>query len=51
MRMAKVLEEETGAKLLLFHSAHNISEKDFKNGVTYIEIMKNNEKTLKEALS
>lgn len=50
-RMARVLSEETGAKLLLFHSAHNISEKDFNNGVTYLEIMKNNEKTLKEALS
>lgn len=50
-RMAKVLTEETGAKMLLFHSAHNVSAEDFKNGITYLEIMKNNEKALKEALS
>ena len=50
-RMAKVLAEETGAKMLLFHSAHNVSAEDFKNGITYLDIMKNNEKALKEALS
>lgn len=50
-RMAKVLSEETGAKMLLFHSAHNVSAEDFKNGITYLEIMENNEKALKEALS
>lgn len=50
-RMARVLAEETGAKMLLFHSAHNVSAEDFKNGITYLSIMKNNETALKEALS
>ena len=51
MRTAKVLSEETNTKTLLFHSAHNVSAEDFKNGITYLDIMKDNEKTLTEALS
>jgi zinc transport system substrate-binding protein len=49
-RMADTIAEETGAKKLLLHASHNISKKDFENGVTYIEIMKQNVKNLKEAL-
>lgn len=50
-RMANILAEETGARIMLFNSAHNISAEDFEKGITYIDIMKNNETALKEALS
>ena len=49
--IAKTISEETGAKVLEFNSAHNISQKDFDRGVTYIDIMNNNIKALKEALN
>jgi zinc transport system substrate-binding protein len=50
-RMADVISESTGAKKLLFHAAHNISKKDFESGVTYLDIMNANVKSLREALS
>ena len=49
-KMADTIVEATNAKKLEFHSAHIISATDFKNGITYIDIMKNNLKNLKEAL-
>ncbi|GHS85939.1 hypothetical protein AGMMS49957_03080 [Synergistales bacterium] len=50
-KMADILVSETGAKKLLFHSAHNVSKDDFESGVTYISIMERNAKNLKEALN
>lgn len=46
--IANVLSEETGVKILELHSAHNVTLKDFENGITYVEIMRNNLKALKE---
>jgi len=37
--------------MLEFNSAHNIKQSDFDAGVTYVDIMKNNIKNLKEALN
>jgi zinc transport system substrate-binding protein len=48
--IANAISNETGAKVLEFHSAHNISQKDFDNGITYVDIMKKNIEVLKEAL-
>lgn len=48
--VAKTIEEETGAKPLLLHSAHNLTKKEFESNMTYIDIMKNNAKNLKEGL-
>ena len=48
--IADTLCEATGAKPLLFHSCHNVSAEDFKKGVTYIELMEQNIKNLKEGL-
>lgn len=50
-RIAENISKATNAKILEFHSAHNISQKDFDKGLTYIDIMKNNVKALKEALN
>lgn len=48
--VAKTIADETGAKVLTFNAAHNISADDFKNGRTYAEIMKENLMVLEEAL-
>ena len=50
-KIANTISKETGAKVLEFNAAHNISQKDFDAGVTYVDIMKKNIKVLKEALN
>ena len=50
-KIADTIAKETGTKVLEFNSAHNISQKDFDAGVTYVDIMNNNIKVLKEALN
>jgi len=49
--IANVIAEATGATLLEFHSAHNVSHADFNAGVTYLDLMWNNVENLREALS
>lgn len=49
--IAETLAKETGAKILEIQSAHNISEKDFESGVTYVDLMERNFEVLKEALN
>lgn len=43
--------EATGAKSELLNAVHNVSDEDFKNGVTYIDLMKHNVDVLREALN
>lgn len=50
-KIANSIAKETGAKVLEFKTAHNLSQKDFDKGVTYLDIMKDNIKVLKEALN
>ena len=50
-KIAETISKETGAKVLEFNSAHNISQKDFDSGKTYVDIMKDNIEVLKEALN
>ena len=49
--IAETLSKETGAKVREIQTAHNISEKDFEAGVTYVDLMKHNLEVLKEALN
>lgn len=49
--VANMIADETGAKPLLFHSCHNVTPEDFRNGVTYIDLMKQNAENLREGLS
>ncbi|MBO3445779.1 metal ABC transporter substrate-binding protein [Clostridium sp. CCUG 7971] len=49
-KIAKTISEETGAKVLLLHSAHNVTKEEFNKGITYIDIMNNNITNLKEGL-
>ena len=49
-RVAEIISEETGAKPLLFHSCHNVTRREFDNGVTYLELMEQNVVNLREGL-
>lgn len=49
--VAQSLAKETGAKPLLFHSCHNLSAEDFKNGETYESLMRHNIENLIIALN
>ena len=49
--IANVIAEATGARLLEMHSLHNVSHADFNAGVTYIDLMRRNVETLREALN
>ncbi len=50
-KIANTIAKETGAKVLEFNSAHNITQSDFDAGVTYVDIMEKNISVLKEALN
>lgn len=49
-KVAKSIAAETGAKLLLFHSCHNVTMEEWKAGATYLSLMKQNAENLKEGL-
>lgn len=49
-KTAKIISSETGAKMLLFHSCHNLSKDDFNSGETYLNLMRKNVEKLREAL-
>ena len=50
-KIAQTIAEETHAKVLEFHTAHNISQEDFDAGRTYVDIMRSNLIALEEALN
>ena len=48
--IAYAIKEETGVKILGFHSCHNVTKKEFNSGVSYVSLMEKNAENLKEAL-
>lgn len=50
-KMADVICEDTGCVKLPFYSVHNITAKQFEAGESYLSLMRQNLKNLKEALS
>lgn len=48
--IAQTISEATGAKVMTLNSCHNLSRDDFEAGVTYLSLMEENIKVLKEAL-
>lgn len=50
-KVAKALCDETGAKMLLFHSCHNVTKEEFEEGVTYLQLMKQNLENLKAGVN
>lgn len=50
-RVAEIIGEETGAEPLLFHSCHNVTRRQFDEGVTYLELMEQNAENLRKGLN
>lgn len=50
-KVAKLISEDTGAKTLRFSSCHNVTKDEFESGATYLSLMEQNAKALKEALN
>lgn len=49
-KMADVVCEDTGCKKLLFHSCHNVTAGELRQGISYLDIMWANAARLREAL-
>ncbi len=49
-KIARVIAEETGAKLLLLHGIHNVSRDELQRGETWLSLMKKNVENLKQGL-
>lgn len=49
-KLAEKLCEATGAEMLPLQSCHNVTANDFENGVTYIDLMRQNLENIREAL-
>ena len=50
-KVAKRISEDTGAKTMRFSSCHNVTKDEFADGASYISLMEQNAKALKEALN
>lgn len=50
-KIAETICQATGAKKREFNTCHNIKKEELKKGVTYLSLMENNVKVLKEALN
>lgn len=50
-KTARILAEETGASLRLFHGCHTVSTAEIEAGATYVSLMRQNVEALKEALN
>lgn len=50
-RVADTISEDTGVKVLEFNSCHTVSQKQFEQGVTYLQLMEKNVESLKTALN
>ena len=48
--VAERLIKDTNANLMMLHSGHNVSSEDFNNGITLLEIMKNNVEALRKGI-
>lgn len=49
-QIAETISEATGAEILEFHSCHNVTSDDLKNGETYVSLMNRNADNLSIAL-
>ena len=50
-KAARLIAEETGAKLLLLHSCHNLSKDELARGETYLSLMQRNVSHIEEGLN
>ena len=49
-RVAEIIGEETGAEPMLFNTCHNVTRRQFDLGVTYLDLMRQNEDCLRKGL-
>lgn len=49
-KLADLVADETGARKLLFHTAHNVSRQEIEEGATYLSIMRGNAERLRKGL-
>ena len=49
-KIADAIIEETGCNKIMLHSGQNITASEFNDGITLVDIMKNNRDNLKEAM-
>lgn len=47
--LAELVAEETGAGVYQFNSCHNVSKRQFDEGITYVDLMQENLETLRKA--
>lgn len=50
-KVAKTIADSTGAEVMCFNSAHNVTMEQFLDGVTYIDLMEQNNEALQKALN
>lgn len=50
-KTAQTIAEETGTKIMTFHSIQNVTEADFSAGETYVSLMQRNVEALREGLN
>ncbi|MCR5346208.1 MAG: zinc ABC transporter substrate-binding protein [Fretibacterium sp.] len=50
-KIARSIAEQTGAGLLMFHAAHNVTREDLTEGITFLDIMRSNRDLLIPALA
>ena len=50
-KVARAIADETGAELLMMHSAHNLTKDEMAAGETYISIMRQNAENLRKGLN
>ena len=48
--MADVISEDTGAEVYQFNSCHNVTDKQFREGVTYVQLMNKNADVLEKTI-
>ncbi|MCL2101955.1 MAG: metal ABC transporter substrate-binding protein, partial [Fibromonadales bacterium] len=48
--IARAIAEQTGAKMLLLHSYHNLTKQEFESGATYLSLLKQNVENLRIGL-
>ena len=49
-KIAKVIAEATNTQVLEFHTVHNVTKKDFEEGVTWVSLMKKNVTQIEKGL-
>ena len=49
-KVARIVADETGGRLMLLHGVHNVSREELERGETYLSLMQKNVQNLKQGL-